>query len=210
MFDRRLDEIVGWFAGRGLPCCFWVGPSSQPDDLGERLLARGFDLIFHAPGITHDLAAVSDAVPAGCVIERVRDDDGLRAFLAVILGAYDRPADPHDPWFPVYAAVGYDLDSPVRHYLGFVDAEPVGAATGVIAAGIVGIYHVHVLPRFRGRGLSASPIPRSRSAPILSPFLSPATRATNPVRPRQRRQAPVCLAGMAMGADEATSDGGCA
>ncbi len=154
--DRRLDEIVGWFAARGLPCRFWVGPSSQPDDLGERLLALGFGLIFDAPGMARDLAVVSDAVPAGCVIERVRDDDGLRAFLAVILGAYDRPADPYHPWFPVYAAVGYDSDSPVHHYLGFIDGEPVGAATGVIAAGIVGIYHVHVLSRFRGRGLGSA------------------------------------------------------
>ena len=40
--EDAIDHTLAWFKDRNAPFLFWwTGPGTQPDDLGERLMARG-------------------------------------------------------------------------------------------------------------------------------------------------------------------------
>ena len=43
--DMQIEEIMQVFRRRRLPVLWQLGPSSQPPDLRQRLLAHGFKLI---------------------------------------------------------------------------------------------------------------------------------------------------------------------
>ena len=48
--DHRIAEVGAWFGERGLPWRWLVGPTSRPEDLGERLVRAGFELVSAARG----------------------------------------------------------------------------------------------------------------------------------------------------------------
>ena len=143
----RIDETVGYFERRRLPMQWWVGPSSQPADLGKRLEARGLaPRPWGPPGMALDLDALeSRPAPAGLTVHRVRDEATVKRWLAAS-GAQTE----------ALARTGIEPEGPMRHYVGLLDGEPVGASSLMLAAGVASLQLVATVPEARRRGVGTA------------------------------------------------------
>lgn len=156
--DRRIARALAPFAARKLPMFWMTGPSTQPDDLGQRLLAAGLSDPGKLVGMAADLSALHEDRPAppDLIIERVRDIPTLQRWVGAFSAGFGYPPDVGRSFFAVFAGLGLEARSPLAHYLGLVAGEPVATASVFLGAGVVGIYSVTTLPARRRQGIGAA------------------------------------------------------
>ena len=146
------------FRAHKVPGSWHVGPSMRPPDLGERLLAHGFDYGGDDIGMAADLLALREdlRLPEGFTVERVRDERSLAAWTDTLAAGFgEGPAEAE--WVgEMYRRIGLGDDLPWRHYLGRLGGEPVATSTLFLAAGVAGIYFVFTVEAARRRGIGAA------------------------------------------------------
>jgi ribosomal protein S18 acetylase RimI-like enzyme len=152
--DARIDDVVAWFAERRVPFVWRLGPTDQPADLGDRLLAHGFALDpDEMPGMAAPLADLpAIELPAGASIERVADPGAFRDWLDTMVAGFGMPPQIGDA-FMVFASLGFGDDLPTRPLLARVEGRPVATALGVLAGEGIVIVNVATVPEERGRGI---------------------------------------------------------
>lgn len=151
--EERIAEVRDWFAGRGVPWRWLVGPTTRPLDLGERLVRAGFELVSDGAGMALDLAGFEpEPLPASVEIETVDDLAGLDAWgelqrraLTLDDGRMRAWRDAHDR--------ALSADVPLRDWIARLDGVPVAAAALFDSAGVAGIYNVATVPEARNRGI---------------------------------------------------------
>ena len=157
--EAAIAESLAYFAARERPLAFWwVGPSAEPPDLGERLLAAGLaPYEVAAPSMAADLWALPAAldVPAGFAIEVVGDVAGLLAWAEVFNASYGAPAFAGQAWAEATLRLGFGR-APYRLYLGRLRGEPVATNILFCGAGVASVYGVWVLREARGQGIGAA------------------------------------------------------
>ena len=157
--DRVIQQTLDYFATRRRPMAFWwVDPSSQPADLGARLLAHGLiEFEVDAPAMAVDLHALPEATPAppGFTIEVVRDAERAQEWGDTFNAIYGTPQFAGQAWVDAAARFGYD-GGPFRLYLGRLHGRPV--ATNMLAhgAGAASVLGVGTLAEARGQGIGAA------------------------------------------------------
>jgi GNAT superfamily N-acetyltransferase len=153
--DREIEASLQRMREHEVPGSWHVGPSMRPPDLGRRLIAHGFEYGGDDIGMAVDLSALPHEVPVpdDFVIERVRDEAGLAAWVEALGSGFgEGPVEAQ--WVgEMYRRLGFE--GPWRHYLGRVDEEPVATATSFFGAGVAGIYFVCTVERARRRGIGA-------------------------------------------------------
>ena len=156
--DYVILESLERFRAHKVPGSWHVGPSMQPPDLGERLLAHGFDYGGDDIGMAADLLALREdlRLPEGFTLERVRDERSLAAWTDTLAAGFgEGPAEAE--WVgEMYRRIGLGDDLPWRHYLGRLGGEPVATSTLFLAAGVAGIYFVFTVEAARRRGIGAA------------------------------------------------------
>jgi GNAT superfamily N-acetyltransferase len=156
--DAAIAESMRVMRAHGVPGTWHVGPSMRPADLGARLLAAGFADGGTEVGMAADLHAVTEDLPtpAGLEIVRVTDAATLTTWketLAQGFGEGEREA----AWVAkIYRRVGFADGVAYRHFLAYLDGEPVGTSTLFLGAGVAGIYFVFAVPAVRRRGIGAA------------------------------------------------------
>jgi ribosomal protein S18 acetylase RimI-like enzyme len=152
--DARIDDVVEWFAERRVPFVWRLGPSDQPADLRDRLLARGFTLDpDEMPGMAAPLANLPALeLPAGATFEVVRDALGLREWLDTMVAGFGMPPQIGDAYM-AFATLGFSDVLPTRALLVRVEGRPVSTALGVLAGVGIVIVNVATIPDERGRGI---------------------------------------------------------
>ncbi len=152
--DAAIEQILAEF--RAVPIDWWVGPESQPADLGERLLARGFLRRETIPAMAVDLdALIEPPLPAGLTVQLARGEEGWRQWTEACLRAweYDRELDVEtEPWYQVCQAACEDR---VYLYSGWLDGEPAAVSMMVLGAGVAGLHFIQTRPKFRRQGIGA-------------------------------------------------------
>ena len=144
----RIDETVEYFGRRRLPMQWWVGPSSRPADLGERLEARGLaSRPWSPPGMAVDLEGLPEPGGAGRLGRCAGST--TRATVKSWLDASGAQTE-------ALATAGIDPDGPMRHYVGLLDGEPVGASSLMLAAGVASLQLVATVPEARRRGVGTT------------------------------------------------------
>ncbi|HET6296410.1 MAG TPA: GNAT family N-acetyltransferase, partial [Kribbella sp.] len=129
-------------------------PSMRPADLGERLLKAGFTAGGSEPGMAVDLTKLAGSVgPGGLVIERIGEGE-LDAWVGTLGKGFGEGVKEAEWVGSVYRRLG--VGDPWRHYLGWLDGEPVATATVYLAAGVAGVYFVMTVPEARRRGIGAA------------------------------------------------------
>jgi GNAT superfamily N-acetyltransferase len=153
-----IESVLTHFRKHGRPLTWHIGPSSAPADLASRLLAHGMthDDTDDEPGmaVVIDAARLDFAMPAGLVVEPVRDERELAEWAAVWL--FPVPAEVRSVCFDLLRRRGLGDEHPWCFYLGRVAGEPVACAELFMHQGVAGVQHVVTLPAVRRRGIGAA------------------------------------------------------
>ncbi|MGW1343655.1 GNAT family N-acetyltransferase [Kribbella sp. NPDC002412] len=153
--DGAIAESRELMRQYGVPGTWHVGPSMRPADLGDRLRAAGFSDDGGEPGMAVKLSELRKPkdVP-GFELTRFTTDEALATWEAT-LGRGFGEGEKEARWVAeVYRRLGYG--DPWRHYLGFLDGEPVATTTIFLGAGVAGVYFVMTVPEARRRGIGAA------------------------------------------------------
>lgn len=151
--DQVIAESLQELKDHGVPGSWHVGPSMRPLDLGDRLLAAGFRHGGAEPGMALRLTDLREAKAAGLRVERI----GLAELgvWADTLGRGFGEGPKEAQWVSqVYRRLG--VADPWRHYVGYLDGEPVATATVFLTDGVAGLYFVMTVPEARRRGVGAA------------------------------------------------------
>lgn len=148
--DTAIDLATDFFVSRGLPWSWKIGPATQPFDLGEKLLERGFTKRFDVPGMGLDLRGFS--APIDSRVHEVHDEESYRLWLQLIDRGFGLPVEAYQPFFDLNEAKGFD-GVPARYFY-ILDGEvPVSFSMVFYAAGVAGIFNVATVPEAQKRGL---------------------------------------------------------
>ena len=95
--ELAVKAVISDARQRKVPVLWWIGPSTRPLDLRERLEELGFIHDDEAPAMGVDLMEINEftAVVPGLVIEPARDDDTWEQWCQVMALGFEVPA-PHD------------------------------------------------------------------------------------------------------------------
>ena len=155
--DARIAAVLDYFAARKLGMQWYLGPSSRPADMGQRLLAHGLAHLGNAPGMAADLdnlAALSAGVapPEGLVVRRVSHGGLLRQWARVAAEGYGEPEPVCQARIAVHTSLGFARDAPLQRFVALLNGEPVAMSELFLGAGVAGVYDVATVRRARRRG----------------------------------------------------------
>jgi GNAT superfamily N-acetyltransferase len=153
--EALIGARIAGCSERNVPMLWWTGPSTAPDDLGERLVRQGF-LLEGALGMIADLDdRFAGPLPPdpSVVIEAVLDTQTLSAWSRVLCDSFAAPPRFGDAFVDLAATIGLGRGSPFRHFLARLDGEPVATCSLFLGAGVAGIYDVSTVPERRRRGI---------------------------------------------------------
>jgi ribosomal protein S18 acetylase RimI-like enzyme len=162
--DATVVATLDHFQQRNVPALWLIGPSSQPADLDRMLVAHGLSHISDDPGMAMDLHRLNDNIPSpiGLVIERVDDATALRIWCG-----FTDQADLTNALFELSMAIGFGIERPLSHYLGWLNGQPVATASLVLGGGVAGICNVMTIPGAQRQGIgslmTAVPLREARS-----------------------------------------------
>lgn len=154
--DAYIEAMITEFHQRNLPMCWQLGPSSQPSDLGKRLLAHGFKHDEDEPGMALDILTMNEdfPAPAELVIQPVRDLPTLRQWVNIWL--FGAPDNVTAIYQDVHARLGIGPHLPWHYFIGLYNGKPVATSCLFLAAGVAAVHTVVTLPEVRNRGIGAA------------------------------------------------------
>lgn len=156
--DEEIEASLQRMRVHHVPGSWHVGPSMRPEDLGERLVARGFEYGGDDIGMAVDLSTLPEEVPVpeNFAVERVRGEAGLAAWVEALGSGFGEGPIEAEWVGEMYRRLGFGEEGPWRHYLGQLDSEPVATSTLFFGAGVAGIYFVCTVGHARRRGIGAA------------------------------------------------------
>jgi GNAT superfamily N-acetyltransferase len=155
------EEVLAWYREREAPyLCWWVGPTTQPADLGARLEPHGFaPFEVDAPGQVAELRALDwgalARVPDGFRVERVDDDVGLEAFARTLVDAFDARDWVGNAWVEATRSFGIGR-APWDLYVGWMNGRPVATNMLFCGAGVATVFAISTVAEARGQGIGAA------------------------------------------------------
>lgn len=93
--DRRIDALFAHYSRRKVPFVWLVHPSARPQDLADRLSARGLEEAEVCPGISMDLRGLPEqgGPPTEVEIREVRDRLEVDEALELVAWRWNVPPD---------------------------------------------------------------------------------------------------------------------
>jgi GNAT superfamily N-acetyltransferase len=140
-----------------LPLMWWVGPLTQPRDMGHRLEAHGFKFDDDETGMALDLDGLGEAAPepTDLSITMVKNASELEDFLTVFNAGFEME-DYMVPFFrKVFLHLGFGKEKPLRHYVVKFEGKAVSCSSLFLMHGVAGIYNVSTLPEARRKGFGS-------------------------------------------------------
>lgn len=156
--QTQIDEVINWFRQHQPPDFFWWSDThTQPGDLGEYLMQRGFNSILEGdPGMVanlHELA--EDRQTSGkFTIRSATEPTSLADWRSAFVEAYETDIAVGQALVEATLAVK-SSNVPWRLYVGYLDGYPVGTSILFNGAGVAGIYAVGTIPQVRHQGIGA-------------------------------------------------------
>jgi GNAT superfamily N-acetyltransferase len=156
--DQQIARMQAYFSARQVGMHWYIGPSTHPPNLGQRLEQHGFICQGSAPGMAVQLERLPPelAIPPRLEIVRVSNPAQLKEWVAVAAQGYGEPVEAQQPRLAVHTALGFEEEAPLQRYIARLDGQPVAMSQGFLAAGVAGIYDVLTVPQARGQGIGAA------------------------------------------------------
>ena len=157
--DEQIDETLSLFTAKDVPMLWWIGPTTRPVDLGRYLQARGLALVQHSAMAVSLQSLNDDALQetqSSFWIERVNSSESFKNWLHVNIETFEFPESVANVISQVFVGLGFGEDSPVRHYVGYANGDPVASASLFGGAGVAGIYNVATVPDRRRQGFGTA------------------------------------------------------
>ncbi len=154
--DAAIEQIISDCRARGVCIDWWVGPLTQPADLGSRLAAHGFSQADNIPGMAVDLEKLNELpVPDGLTVQLARGEAGWRQWTNACLRAWEMDRaldDENEPWYKMLQAADPDV---LFAYSGWLAGKPVAVSIMILGAGVAGIHFVETRKDARRKGIGA-------------------------------------------------------
>jgi GNAT superfamily N-acetyltransferase len=161
--DDAIASVAATLDSRGAPWSWYIGPSSLPLDLAERLGGRGFRVLDTLPGMAAPLegagggaaGAPHEAAPS-LRFEQVREEPSLEAFGTLLGLAFDMPPAVVAPFLRMLDLAGQGTEPDITNFIALDEGKPVACGSLVEAAGVAGLYNIGVAPDRQGKGIGTA------------------------------------------------------
>jgi ribosomal protein S18 acetylase RimI-like enzyme len=154
--SEEIGRAAGHFKAVGRPFAWWVGPSSRPLDIEERLQEMGFCATELATGMGLVLRELREApLPAGLQVERVSSLRHLEDLSCVLAQNWTPPDAAVAPFYQAAAPLILQPQSALRYFVAYLDGEPAAVSGLYLEGGVGGIYSVATRRQFRRHGIGA-------------------------------------------------------
>lgn len=155
--ESRIDDILAYFAHRGVIPAWIIHPSAQPRDLEEMLRRRGLEEAEVVQGMAMDLERLPEVggLGEGIHIEEIHDLGDVGDYLDLVAWRWEVP--PSFVHHLVAMANAFDIgtpNGPVRLWIGRKNGRAVSKIALNLDNGVAGIYAVATYPEARGLGLA--------------------------------------------------------
>ena len=156
--DETIQAILSDASTRKVPILWWIGPSSRPSDLSQRLEQHGFSFDDDTPGMWADLASLNESlpVPPGLSFQLAEDDASRQQWSLTMARANEVPPSSvglvQDCWTRLLLLAD---PGTTFAYTAYLQGEPVATSLLFLAAGVAGIYSVATVPEARRKGIGA-------------------------------------------------------
>ncbi len=152
--DSQIDEVL---LQAKAPLHWWVGPSSSPAALAERLEARGLSRA-DLPAMAADLRRSQSETPAppGLEIRRVQTPEMLDSYFQAWIEGFGSSREFAEHFRGVYLGIGLSEDAPVQHFVGLMHGAPVASASLFMSKQVAEVYSVSTIPRARRQGVATA------------------------------------------------------
>lgn len=156
--NARIDEAINNFKSRNLPFAWWVGPGSQPGNLGVYLEKHGLTCTEYSEGMAADLRKLPEShpLPDGLTIKRVSTVSELNQFANVVASVFNPPDACVQMFYEQTGDVTFKNPSPIHLYLGYLNGEPVSTSVLFLGVNVAGIYSVATVEQVRNRGIGTA------------------------------------------------------
>jgi hypothetical protein len=150
--EPLLAEVIDYFYERATPPTFYLSPACAPDDLSERLIARGFSRQSDEEAwmILPDILDRDVPRPTPNVAVRSIERDEVSSFAGVFLEAFGMPGEFAPPFVQLLApSIGLDN---AWHCMSYDGDQPIGTCSLLTyeAYGVLG--SAGIVRSRRGRG----------------------------------------------------------
>ncbi len=170
---NEIEAVKVFFARRGVPWYWWLGPTVNPPDMAQRL--ERHDLKFDRPllpALVAPLPAPDVPLDPEIHVWQASDRLDLQAASAIRHAAFRFPAGEALDYFEAMPHDWLDKDSSerpdtgaARLYLARLGDGPLAAISALIMGnGLPGVYVMATLPEFRRRGLGKALLARILAA----------------------------------------------
>lgn len=157
--DEVIEATLAYFDWKDAPMNWAVEPSAKPDDLAERLVAKGLVQDGEGdPGMALELRKLGDAPesPTGFTVESVPSEEWQGDFADVMAAGFGFTGSAAKEFMRIVATVAKARPGTEFAYVGRLDGRPVATSMLVPAGGVAGVHNVTTLEDARGRGIGAA------------------------------------------------------
>ncbi len=153
-----IDQVIDWFQQHQVSDFFWwTDAHTQPDDLVEHLINRGFDGNWEGdPGMVANLHALTEDLPSvnEFTIRTATEPTVLADWGSTFAQAFETDLALGQAWIEATSAMK-PHSCPWQLYVGYRDDRPVATSMLFNGAGVAGIYGVGTIPEVRHQGIGS-------------------------------------------------------
>jgi ribosomal protein S18 acetylase RimI-like enzyme len=155
--DARIATILDYFRELKTDMSWWVGPTSTPGDLGDRLVAHGLVAEEPAPGMAMTLEGwTPPAGPDGLEIVPTTDTEAFHEAIDIMFEGFEIPRHVQPAFEERFADFCIGPRAIQTTYLARIDGRAVATSLGMLVDDVVGIYNVVTAVQARRRGAGAA------------------------------------------------------